>query len=34
LAPMAKQAMLDGNAGCNPRVGTEKDLLAIFQAAM
>ncbi|MCM1566333.1 MAG: iron-containing alcohol dehydrogenase [Dehalobacter sp.] len=34
LAPMAKQAMLDGNAGCNPRVGTEKDLLQIFQAAM
>jgi 1,3-propanediol dehydrogenase len=34
LAPMAKQAMLDGNAGCNPRVGTEKDVLALFAAAM
>jgi len=34
LEPMAKQAMLDGNAGCNPRVGTEKDLLQIFKEAM
>lgn len=31
---MAKMAMLDGNAGCNPIKGTEKDLVKIFQAAM
>ena len=31
---MAKMAMLDGNAGCNPIKGTEPDLVKIFQAAM
>jgi 1,3-propanediol dehydrogenase len=31
---MAKMAMLDGNAGCNPIKGTEADLIKIFQAAM
>ncbi len=31
---MAKMAMKDGNAGCNPISGTEKDIINIFKAAM
>jgi len=31
---MAKLAMQDGNAGCNPRVGTVKDIEMLFKAAM
>lgn len=31
---MAKLAMQDGNAGCNPRVGTVKDIENLFMAAM
>lgn len=31
---MAKQAMLDGNAGCNPRLGTWEDLAELFRQAM
>lgn len=31
---MAKLAMQDGNAGCNPRVGTVKDIEILFKAAM
>ncbi len=31
---MAKLAMQDGNAGCNPRIGTVKDIEELFKAAM
>ncbi|MEL7641799.1 MAG: iron-containing alcohol dehydrogenase [Solidesulfovibrio sp.] len=34
LEPMAKQALLDGNAGCNPRKGNVNDIIALFKAAM
>ena len=34
LEPMAKQALLDGNAGCNPRKGDVNDIIALFKAAM
>lgn len=34
LEPMAKQALLDGNAGCNPRKGNVNDIIALFRAAM
>ena len=31
---MAKMAMIDGNAGCNPIKGTEKDIVNIFKSAL
>lgn len=31
---MAKMAMIDGNAGCNPVKGTEKDIVNIFKSAL
>lgn len=34
IKPMAELALQDGNAGCNPRVGTVKDIEALFHAAM
>lgn len=34
LEPMARQALLDGNAGCNPRKGNVNDIIALFKAAM
>ncbi len=34
LEPMAKQALLDGNAGCNPRKGDVNDIIELFKAAM
>ena len=34
FAFMAKMAMVDGNAGCNPIKGTEEDLIKLFRAAM
>jgi 1,3-propanediol dehydrogenase len=34
IEPMAKQAMLDGNAGCNPRKGKVEDIIALFKEAM
>jgi len=34
IEPMAKQAMQDGNAGTNPRVGTVEDIIQLFKNAM
>ena len=34
FAYMAKMAMKDGNAGCNPITGTEEDIINLFKAAM
>ena len=34
LPTMAELALKDGNAGCNPRKGTVKDIIALFEAAM
>lgn len=34
IKPMAELALQDGNAGCNPRKGTIKDIEALFHAAM
>ena len=34
LEPMAKTALEDGNAGCNPRKGNKDDIVALFRAAM
>jgi 1,3-propanediol dehydrogenase len=34
LQPMAVTALQDGNAGCNPRKGNEKDIVSLFKAAM
>lgn len=34
LEQMAEQALLDGNAGCNPRKGTAKDIVKLFLDAM
>ncbi|MEF8942721.1 MAG: iron-containing alcohol dehydrogenase [Desulfohalobiaceae bacterium] len=34
IEPMAEQAMQDGNAGTNPRVGTVKDIVQLFKNAM
>lgn len=34
LSTMAELALKDGNAGCNPRKGTVKDIISLFEAAM
>jgi len=34
IEPMAKQAMQDGNAGTNPRIGTVEDVVQLFKDAM
>ena len=34
LPTMAELALKDGNAGCNPRKGTVKDIISLFEAAM
>ena len=34
IQPMAELALQDGNAGCNPRKGTVKDIVELFKNAM
>jgi 1,3-propanediol dehydrogenase len=34
IEPMAKQAMQDGNAGTNPRIGTVEKVVQLFKDAM